>query len=176
MLDLNRANLSLALVNVAINDAIEQRSDTRHRTTAALSGRQHRRRRMPAQSAIRLVVPPCASGTPARNLRARTSSRSAVAPAANCGRVQVCAARSTRLLRRRWTPARARRRDHHCRPDPFRRVSQLPVSVGAQGDQRQKLASSSSATDSRKLFRSTPHKSRSTRPISTSPIPRSSPH
>ena len=92
VLDLNRANLSAAPVNVAINDAIERGSGAHAETTAALSGRQHRRRGMPAQSSIRLVVQPDAS----RRACAKSSHRghyfeSAVAPAANRGRLQVCA-------------------------------------------------------------------------------------
>ena len=53
VLDLNRANLSIAPFNIAINDAIEQRhGDTRRGATAALSRGQHRRHGMPAQGAV----------------------------------------------------------------------------------------------------------------------------
>ena len=177
MLDLNRANLSAALVNVAINDAIEQAAirateQPRPYLGASIVGAECLRKVQYDWWCNPLCIRrACAKSSHADIIIEARSRQQLIAAGFKFAPPEVLGFSAVDGL-----PARPRRRHHHCRPDPFRRVPQLPVSVGAQGGQRQEAGASSSATASRKHFRSTPHKSRSTRPISTSPTPRSSPH
>ena len=117
------------------------RDRSQGRASASLPRRQHCRRRMPAQSPVRLVVQTDAVVSCAGHLRARALFRRRRAPASDRRWIQVCAARSAGILRRERVPARPRRRHRHCRTKPARRrLFQLSVPLGAQGDQCEKLA------------------------------------
>ena len=52
LLNLNRANLSIEPINVAINDAIERAAATSGRAPASVSRREHCRTRVPAQRPV----------------------------------------------------------------------------------------------------------------------------
>ena len=138
------------------------------RATASLSRRQLGRRTNACAKfntiggASRCLPPVRAKSSPAG-----TSFRSARSPAACRRRLQVRAAGSAGVHRRQRAAARPRRRHHHRRPAAAGRLPDLSVSLGSKGRSTPRTGARSSATDSRRHFRNTPHRSRSTKRIST---------
>ncbi len=118
MLNLNRANLSLETVNVAVNDAIERAAATKAELPRPYLGAS-----IVGDECLRKVqfdwwCKPTLSSRVRDIFAARALLRRRRAPAPDRRRLQVRAARGAGVLRREWRPARPRRRHHHRRPEP----------------------------------------------------------